>query len=246
MTELDGQGAREEDAARSYLEDSLLMQSNVIAIDGPVASGKTTVGRALAKRLGYRFLDTGLMYRAATLMALRRGVALDDPMALGSLAHALQIEIVPSTADAEERILVDGEDVTADLRSSRVEDAVSLVARVTEVRKAMVVQQQRMAAEGRIVMVGRDIGTKVVPTAAKVFLDATPNERARRRLEELKARGEKTTMAAVRANLDLRDQLDTERTDSPLMAAADAVHVKTEGLSPDDVVDRITRIVGAR
>ncbi|MEX2430829.1 MAG: (d)CMP kinase [Dehalococcoidia bacterium] len=212
---------------------------SVIAIDGPAASGKTTVGRALAQRLGYRFLDTGLMYRTATLMALRRGVPLDDPAALGSLADGLRLDVVVARNGGGEAVLADGEDVTAELRTAAVDDAVSLVAQVSAVRRAMVVQQQRMASEGGIVMVGRDIGTRVLPSAMKVFLDATPEERARRRFLEQRERSASTTMEEVRTNLELRDRLDSERADSPLRAAPDATLIDTEGLGPADVVQRI-------
>ncbi|MEX2598786.1 MAG: (d)CMP kinase [Dehalococcoidia bacterium] len=216
----------------------------VIAIDGPVASGKSTVGRVLATRLGYRFLDTGLMYRAVTLMALQRNIALNDAALLGDLAATLRIDVASSGVAGAERILADGEDVTDHLRSPQVETAVSLVSKAGLVRRAMVAEQQRIAGEGGIVMVGRDIGTKVLPHAAKVFLDASKDERALRRYTEAKARGDATTLEAVRANLELRDRLDSEREESPLRVADDAARLDTEGLDVEGVVDRILQVLG--
>jgi cytidylate kinase len=216
----------------------------VIAIDGPVASGKTAVGRELARRLGYRFIDTGLMYRACTHLALRSGVSVDDGQALGGLAASVRMDIVVSTdgtTPAGERLEVDGEDVTAALRTPEVEAHVSTVAAVPGVRVAMVAQQQRMAQEGRVVMVGRDIGTKVLPDAAKVYLDASPDERVRRRLAEVAG---KQTEAEVRANLELRDRIDSEREESPLEVAEGAAVVMTDDLDVAGVAAAVIRVLG--
>jgi len=210
----------------------------VIAIDGPVASGKTAVGRELARRLGYRFIDTGLMYRACTHLALRSGVSVDDGLALGGLAASVWMDLVV-TPDGE-RLLVDGEDVTDALRTPQVEAHVSKVAAVGGVRVAMVAQQQRMAEEGRVVMVGRDIGTKVLPDAAKVYLDASPEERVRRRLAEVAGR---QTEAEVRANLELRDRTDSEREESPLEVAEGAVVVMTDDLELGGVTEAVVRLL---
>ena len=206
----------------------------VLAIDGPVASGKTAVGRELARRLGYRFIDTGLMYRACTHLALRAGVGLNDAAALVRLAESVRMDIV-ANPDGE-RLLVDGEDVTGALRTPEVENNVSTVAAVAGVRAEMVAQQQRMAQEGRVVMVGRDIGTKVLPDAGKVYLDASVDERVRRRLAEVAGR---LTEAEVRANLELRDKTDSEREASPLEVAGDATVVLTDDHDVTGVVDAI-------
>jgi cytidylate kinase len=211
----------------------------IIAIDGPVASGKTTVGKILAKRLGYRFLDTGLMYRAVAWSALQRQMDPSDEEVIGVLAHSLLIEVVFDPRDTISKVMVDGSDVTSVLASPEVEQIVSIVARITEVRKAMVTSQQRIAAGGQIVMVGRDIGTKVVPRASvKIYMWASLRERSRRRYEELKST-RITTLKEVRHNLEIRDKLDSERSDSPLKPAEDALLLRTGGLSVDDVVQKI-------
>ncbi len=211
---------------------------SVIAIDGPVASGKTTVGRQLAARLGYRFVDTGLMYRALTLIALRRGIDPRNEIALGELAAETEISMVKGSHGAT-KVHADGGDVTSALRTAEVEGAVSVVAQVAAVRSALVVQQQRIADGGSVVMVGRDIGTVVLPRATKVFLTASPAERARRRHAELEASGSAASMKDVRENLALRDTLDSERAEGPLRVADSAVLVETEGLTIDEVVDAV-------
>ena len=216
----------------------------MIAIDGPVASGKTSVGRALAARLGYRFVDTGLMYRALTLVALRRGIDPRDGAALGKLATetAITMETGPGGMS---HVHADGGDVTAALRTAEVEAAVSVVAQVPAVRHAMVAQQQRIAEGGNVVMVGRDIGTKVLPGAAKVYVTASPEERARRRHVELAASGSAPPLDEVRENLALRDTLDSERAEGPLRVADDAVLIETEGLAIDEVVDAVLSRIDA-
>ena len=217
---------------------------SVIAIDGPVASGKTTVGRELAARLGYRFVDTGLMYRALTLVALRRGIDPRDGAALGKLAAGTEISMVTGPGGATQ-VHADGGDVTAALRTAEVEGAVSVVAQVPAVRHALVAQQQRIAEGGNLVMVGRDIGTKVLPNAAKVFLTASPAERARRRHVELEASGGAPSLEDVREGLALRDTLDSERAEGPLRVADDALVVETEGLAVEAVVDAVVARIGA-
>ncbi len=211
----------------------------VVAIDGPVASGKSTVGRALAARLGYRFVDTGLMYRAVALATLRAGMDPDDAPAVGALAERCAITI----SSPPERLLLDGEDVTDALRTPEVEAAVSRVARISTVRTALVRAQRHIAEEGGVVMVGRDIGTVVVPDAAKVYLDAPVEERSRRRHAELAAAGKPDTLEAVRAGLEERDRLDSSRADSPLRAADDALWVQTGGLDVDGVVARVQQVL---
>lgn len=211
---------------------------SVIAIDGPVASGKSAVGQELARRLGYRFVDTGLMYRACTLLAVREGVDIEDAAALTHLAESVDMALVPSPAG--QRLLANGEDVTDGLRAPIVEDAVSQVSQVPGVRRSMVAQQQRMAVEGSVVMVGRDIGTTVLPAAAKIFLEASIEERVRRRLAEQSGTA---VEAQVRAGLELRDRLDSGRADSPLRPANDAVRLNTDELDVDGVVDRALQLL---
>ena len=216
----------------------------VIAIDGPVASGKTSVGRTLARRLGYRFVDTGLMYRAITWVALERRVPLDDEEALGKLAQAVPIELETPAQDGASKVLAGGLDVTAHLAGGDVEQGVSLVSRVAAVRRAMVAAQQQMAAGGRVVMVGRDIGTIVLPDApAKVYLEASLDERVRRRHWEMRDAGRTASAEQVRSGLSRRDELDSRRPESPLRPAAGAVRVATDGLTVDGVVQRILDLV---
>jgi cytidylate kinase len=175
------------------------------------------------------------MYRAVTVVALERGIDLHDEAALAQLAAGLSLAIEPPA-----RVLVDGVDVTPKLRSAMVGEAVSLVSRVPGVREAMVKLQRQLARDGGVVMVGRDIGTVVLPDAPlKVYLDASPEERVRRRHEELRAAGQDISDDEVRQELALRDRIDSERTTSPLRPAQDAVHIDTDRLSLDAVVARI-------
>ncbi len=220
--------------------------ANVIAVDGPVASGKTSVGRLLAHRLGYRFLDTGAMYRAVTWAALEAGVSPNNSQDLIKLAR----ERLPEVAlpqDGQALILVDGRDVTPRLRDQPVEQNVSLVAQVPGVREILVEIQRRVAQEGRMVMVGRDIGTVVLPNARlKVFLTASVAERARRRHAELQASGENMPFAQVMKELANRDRLDSERKVAPLKPAPDAQIIATDNLTVDMVVERILELVRQR
>ena len=200
------------------------------------------MGTQVARRLGYRFIDTGMMYRALTCAALDREVALDDEAALGRLATSVALTVEPGPADSPEasRVFLDGADLTSRLRTTEVGMAVSLVSRVSAVRTAMVAIQRHLAEEGHVVVVGRDIGTVVLPDAPlKVYLDASPTERARRRHEELRAAGRDVTLRQVRDELAHRDAIDSRRDASPLRPADDAVVIDTDGLSLEEVVERI-------
>ncbi len=203
----------------------------------------------MARHLSYRFIDTGVMYRALTWIALERAVDLGDEAALSRLAEGVAVALEPGPPDAPEagRITVDGIDVTDRLRSTEVGAAVSLVSRVPAVRRAMVELQRELARQGRVVVAGRDIGTVVVPDAPlKVYLDASPEERARRRHEELLAMGREETLQQVRDELALRDAIDSEREISPLRPAEDAVMIDTDQLSLEAVVERILELVSCR
>ena len=204
-------------------------------MDGPVASGKTTVGRELAKRLGYLFVDTGVLYRAVTLAALHSGVSLADDEALSALAERLDLRLI----HGGEGVLIDGVDVTGGLRTPEVEAAVSTVSRVAGVRRAMLAPQRAVAQGGSVVMVGRDIGTKVLPGSAKVYLDASVEERTRRRTAELEQKGEPRAESDVSANLEMRDAIDSQREEAPLRTAEDAYVVATDGLDVHAVVENI-------
>lgn len=213
----------------------------VVAIDGPVASGKTVVGNEVARRLGYRFIDTGLMYRAITWLALRDQIPLEDETALGRLAQNTTVTI---EANGLARVLANGAEVTPHLRLPEVDAAVSMVSQVAGVRRAMVAQQRRMAAEAPVVMVGRDIGTNVLPDApAKLFLEASAEERGRRRHRDLQASGLIVSYQEVLTNMELRDTIDSQRTEAPLRPAEDAVLVATDGLSEEEVVERVMEVV---
>ena len=224
-----------------------MTRPRVIAIDGPVAAGKTTVGRLLARKLRYRFVDTGVMYRAVTWLALQRKVDLDDASGLSNLARHARIELKPATRPASGRaMVVDGQDVTARLRLPRVERAVSIVSRVRGVRTALVRLQRRMADDGGVVMVGRDIGTVVLPHAdIKVYLRASPEERARRRSLEVREAGHAASYETILRDIQRRDRLDSERAVSPLRRAPDARVVNTDGLTLEQVVAEILEMVDA-
>jgi cytidylate kinase len=202
----------------------------VVALDGPASSGKSSVGAAAALALGYRFCDTGLLYRAATWLALRRGVAADgDPAALVALVP--EVELVPDDGGRLAHVTVDGVDVTADVHTPVVDEAVSAISRVPELRTALLARQRELAAEpGGIVMAGRDIGTVVLPDAdLKIFLDASVEERARRRTMERGIDPAGPEGRAIFEQLRRRDDLDRNRAVAPLRPAADAVHIVTDG-----------------
>ena len=218
----------------------------VIAIDGPAAAGKSTVGREIGIQLGYPFLDTGAIYRAMTWTALHRGVDLSDEDALSELAASLNIDVGSPTPESIEpsTIFVDGLDVTRFLRQPEVEAAVSLVSRVAGVRNALVKLQRDLAGRNAVVMAGRDIGTVVLPNAdLKLYLDASVEERARRRFVELSALGMDLTEEDVLRDLRRRDRIDSERSVSPLRPAEDAVILDTDGLTLEKVVQRLMEIV---
>ncbi len=215
-----------------------------IAVDGSAASGKSTIGRRLAERLGYAFLDTGVMYRAVTHAALEHGLRLKDTAAIGELAQTLPIEISLSRDGSGTRVSIDGSDVTSYLRSQPVEDAVSIVSRIAAVRDALVARQRQFAEQQPIVMAGRDIGTVVLPDAdLKVYLDATIEERARRRYADFLAAGNEVSQDIVLEDIRRRDRIDSEREVSPLRPADDAVIIGTDGLSLDEVMDRVIGLV---
>jgi cytidylate kinase len=210
-----------------------------VAIDGPVASGKSVVGERLANQLGALFVDTGAMYRACTWKALAEGISPRDEAALGALAATIDLTLEPPTvADGRQyTVRVDGADVTWAIRSPEVERAVSEVSKVAAVREAMVARQRRLADHRPAVMVGRDIGTVVLPDAPlKAYLTARPEVRAARRLAELRARGQDPLFSELVADIRRRDAIDSGRAHSPLRAAPDAIVIETDELSVDEVV----------
>jgi cytidylate kinase len=222
------------------------MTPRTIAIDGPAGAGKSTIGALVAERLGYLFLDTGAMYRAVALAANRRSVDPDDAARLAQLVHEVRVLIGPPTRrdGRAYTVLLDGDDVTWAIREADIDRSVSQVARVPAVREAMVVQQRALAQRGRVVMVGRDIGTVVLPKAdRKIYLTASAAERAKRREEELRSRGEVRPRQELLQEILRRDKLDSERTVAPMKAAEDAIIVPTDGLSVGQALDQVLAII---
>jgi CMP/dCMP kinase len=219
---------------------------SIIAIDGPAASGKSTIGLRLANALGYLFFDTGVMYRAVTWMALERGIDVRDEAAVTALAENEQIDVAPaSKADGRAcDVLVNGRDITWETRTRQVDENVSMVSAYPGVRQALSQQQRRIGQRGEIVMVGRDIGTVVLPDAdLKIYLDATAEERARRRYEEIVGRGGKPDYQEILKRVVERDRIDSTRDVAPLRAAEDAVIVNSNGLDADQVFEQVLALV---
>jgi len=214
---------------------------SIIAIDGPAASGKSTIGLRLAKALGYLFFDTGVMYRAITWLALQRGIDVRDEAALTALAEKTQIDVAPASKSDGRAcdVLVDGQDITWETRRRKVDANVSIVAAYRGVRSALSQQQRRIGQRGHVVMVGRDIGTVVLPEAdLKIYLDATAEERARRRYDEIMDRGGKANYDEILERVIERDRIDSTRDVAPLKAAEDAVVIDSDQLTADEVFER--------
>lgn len=210
----------------------------VVALDGPGSSGKSSVGAAAALRVGYRFCDTGLLYRAVTWLSLARGVPATNPVALRNLAA--EVELAADRAGRLSSVLVDGVDRTADVHTPPVDAAVSAVSAAPELRAALLERQRKLAADGGIVMAGRDIGTVVLPDAdLKLFLDASVEERARRRTRERGLDPTAPDAEAILAALRERDRLDSTRAVAPLQPAADARIISTDGNRFEDTVDAV-------
>ena len=211
----------------------------VIAIDGPAGSGKSTVAKLVAEKLGYLYLNTGAMYRAVTLKALRTGVDSNDEVALIEVAENCVIEL----ADGGTRTLLDGVDVSDELHLPIVDKVISDIVKISAVRRAMVSQQQRIGREGGVVTEGRDVTTVVFPNAdLKIYLDASIEMRAKRRYKELKEKGEGIPLSEVEADMQMRDKKDSSREDSPLRVAADAIVIDTTNLTIEESVEAIFRL----
>jgi cytidylate kinase len=222
------------------------LKPSTIAIDGPAASGKSTVGELLARRLGYLYFDTGVMYRAVTWAALERDIPIEDEPAVTVLAERLRIDVTSPTVDdgRQYTVLANGVDVTWAIRTPEVDANVSPVSAYPGVRRALVAQQRRVAAAGRVVMVGRDIGTVVLPDAdLKLYLDASVEERARRRWREMQARGRETDHERVLVSMRRRDEIDSSRADSPLRVAEDATVVDTTDLNIEEMLAEVGRLI---
>jgi cytidylate kinase len=213
----------------------------VVAIDGPSGAGKSTIAKRLADRLGFIYIDTGAMYRAVALWAVRQSTGFDDRHRMEQLALASEIELAPG------RILLNGEDVTAAIRTPEVTNGASRIAVIPGVRRAMVAKQREIGQKVSVVMEGRDIGTVVFPNAdVKVFLDASIEERVRRRLAESHAKGVEVSESQLTAQMKERDERDSTRADAPLAQAPDAVYLDSTYLNEDEVAESILKMVRAR
>jgi CMP/dCMP kinase len=225
------------------------MPKLTIAIDGPAGSGKSSLARRVAQILGYLYLDSGAMYRALALKALRQSVSLGDDRALEELARSTHIELKPPTPEQEaagskNRVFLDGEEVTQAIRTAEVAQAASRLATIAGVREVLVAEQQRSGAGGGVVMEGRDIGTVVFPRAElKIFLDASPEVRAERRWKEHQEKGDRFTLAEVLDEVHERDRRDRERKVSPLVRAADAVLVDNTAMDVEETARLVVMLV---
>jgi cytidylate kinase len=215
---------------------------SIIAIDGPAASGKSTIGKRLADALGYMFFDTGVMYRAITWLTLQRGLNVSDEAAITSLAETVPIDVRPPSQDDGRAcdVIVEGVDITWETRSPAVDANVSVISAYPGVRRALLAQQRRIGQRGQVVMVGRDIGTVVLPGAdLKIYLVASAEERARRRYDEIVARGESADYDEILSKVMERDRIDSTRDVAPLKAAEDAILVDSNNLNAEEVFQHI-------
>jgi cytidylate kinase len=218
----------------------------IIAIDGPAASGKSTLAKRLAGFLDYLYFDTGVMYRAVTWIVIQRGVAFDDEATITKLAETIPIDVQPASKNdgRDYDVLVEGQDITWEIRLPDVEANVSVVSAYAGVRKALSAQQRRVGLRGQVVMVGRDIGTVVLPEAElKIYLDASADERARRRYVERTAQGNNLSYDAILEAMRKRDQIDSTREVAPLQAASDAIVIDSDGKSIEDVLAEMKALI---
>ncbi len=218
---------------------------SIIAIDGPAASGKSTIGLRLAGTLGYTFFDTGVMYRAVAWLALQRGLDLLDEVSVTNLAETVNLDIRPASKEdgRTSDVLAERQDITWEIRRPEVDANVSVVSAYVGVRRALSAQQRRIGLRGKIVMVGRDIGTVVLPEAdLKIYLDASAEERATRRYKEIIARNEQAEYNEILSKVRARDRIDSTRAVAPLKPADDAVILDSDKLSADEVFERVMEL----
>ena len=217
----------------------------VVTIDGPSGVGKSTISRRVAARLGFTYLDTGAMYRAVALKCKMAGIDIKDAGAVGAILPGLDLRLMPARSEGEDaRVVLDGVEVSELIRTPEISMLASAVSALGPVREFLTRMQQEMGAKGKIVAEGRDTGTVVFPQAAwKFYLDASPEERARRRVHQLRGRGAAVDEAEILAQIVRRDRDDMERAIAPLRAAPDAVHIDSTRLSVDEVVARVLAVV---
>ena len=221
------------------------MKNLIIAIDGPVGSGKSTLARRVAELMGYVYIDTGAMYRAVALKALRNHVPVEDSQALEKLARDTRIDL--RVQDGAQRVILDGEDVTAAIRTPDVSQASSKIAVVPGVRHVLVAEQRRAGEQGGVVMEGRDIGSVVFPDAGlKIYLTASPEVRAQRRWREHEAKGDSIDLARTLEEIHERDRRDQERSTSPLVRAPDAVVVDSTAMEPEEAARLVVMLAKGR
>ncbi|MED3802699.1 (d)CMP kinase [Lysinibacillus xylanilyticus] len=218
------------------------MKKNIqIAIDGPAGAGKSTIAKIVAEALGFTYIDTGAMYRAVTYKAMHQNIHLDDETKLAEMLASSTIELKPSSEG--QLVFLNGKNVSAEIRSNEVTSSVSQVAAHAKVRELLVAQQQKLAANGGVVMDGRDIATHVLKTAElKIFMSATVEERARRRFIDNQKRGIESSIEKLQEEIALRDKMDSEREASPLIQAADATFLDTTALSIDEAAQAILKL----
>jgi cytidylate kinase len=227
----------------------MIGKPEIITIDGPAGSGKSTIGKLVADELDYLYFDTGVMYRAVAFAAIRNNINPQDEKSVSQLAEEAKIDLKPLTvADGRDiDVLLEGKDVTWDIRSANVDANVSIVAAYPEVRRALGEKQRRIGLQGKVVMVGRDIGTVILPEAdLKIYLDASIEERANRRYQELINRGEEVEFEAILNTLRERDRKDSSREIAPLKPADDAIVVDTDGLNIEEVFAKVIKFINER
>lgn len=216
----------------------------IIAIDGPAGAGKSTVAKALARRLNYLYIDTGAMYRAVAWKVLQDGIEFEDTTRIGQLAAEQNIELEGSVNDL--RVRVDGDDITSEIRTPEISQAASIVSAIPAVRRALVNRQQEMGRVGNVVMEGRDIGTVVFPYAeVKIFLDASSDARTQRRFAEDCEKGRVGSMEETRTAIETRDKRDSTRATSPLEQAQDAIYIDSSSFTIEEVIAQVMEIVEA-
>ena len=219
---------------------------SIIAIDGPAAVGKSTIGNELARRLGYLFVDTGALFRVVAWTALGQGVDLRDHEAVAEIAERINTQLAPPTREGQYRntVYADGKDVTEEIYQPLIDANVALVGANPLARKALTRHMRQMAAQGRVIMIGRDIGTEVLPDAdLKIWLEASVEERAGRRFQELVQQGQKVRYQDILGDMKWRDNLDIIREVAPMLPAADAVIIHTDGLSIEAVLDEVMKLI---